>query len=116
MKYILLAFLVTVVWTFGIDIFATSNPWDAFGFIFTVGKVPAIGYAISTILPGTILLALIMVGSLFVERFFCRYLCPLGAVFAIASRLRIAKIRKPREKMRKMYDMYAELCNGHSSL
>ena len=97
-KYILLAFLVIVVWTLGIDTFTTSNPWDAFGFIFTFGKVPAIGYAISTLLPGTILLGLIMAGSLFVERFFCRYLCPLGAVFAIASRLRIAKIRKPTEK------------------
>ncbi len=32
-------------------------------------------------------LALIVAG-LFVERFFCRYLCPLGAAFAIPSRLR----------------------------
>ena len=97
-KYILLAFLVTVVWTFGIDTFTTFNPWDVFGFIFTVGKMPAIGYAAATLLPGFIILLAIMAGSLFVERFFCRYLCPLGAIFVITSRLRIAKVRKPREK------------------
>lgn len=31
----------------------------------------------------------LVVASLFVERFFCRYLCPLGAAMAIPARLRI---------------------------
>jgi NosR/NirI family nitrous oxide reductase transcriptional regulator len=30
----------------------------------------------------------LLVAGLFVERFFCRYLCPLGAALAIPSRLR----------------------------
>ena len=30
----------------------------------------------------------LLIAGLFVERFFCRYLCPLGAAFAIPSRLR----------------------------
>ncbi len=47
---------------------------------------------------GAALLLLIVVGSLFVERMFCRYLCPLGAVFALVSKFRLFKIRKPREK------------------
>jgi NosR/NirI family transcriptional regulator, nitrous oxide reductase regulator len=35
---------------------------------------------------------------MFIERFFCRYLCPLGAVFAITSKLRVFKIDKPTDK------------------
>jgi len=41
---------------------------------------------------------LIVIGSLFVERFFCRYFCPMGAIFSIASKLKIAKIKKTRTK------------------
>jgi len=37
-----------------------------------------------------VLYALILVGiGLFVERFYCRYLCPLGAALAIPARLRM---------------------------
>ena len=32
--------------------------------------------------------AALLIAGLFVERFFCRYLCPLGAAFAIPSKLR----------------------------
>lgn len=35
---------------------------------------------------------------MFIERFFCRYLCPLGAIFAVASKLRIFDISKKRDK------------------
>lgn len=47
--------------------------------------IPTVGFAV---------LLAIVVGSLFVERFFCRYLCPLGALFAVVSRKRFYKIRR----------------------
>ncbi|WP_191060273.1 4Fe-4S binding protein, partial [Geminicoccus harenae] len=41
---------------------------------------------------------LLLVASLFVERFFCRYLCPLGAALAIPARLRMFDwLRRYRE-------------------
>lgn len=39
------------------------------------------------------LLGIILVGSICIERFFCRYLCPLGAVLTIPSRLSLLKMR-----------------------
>ena len=51
----------------------------------------------SRLLIGLILLVLITIGAAFIERFFCRYLCPLGAIFAIISRLGITKINKPKD-------------------
>ncbi|GAB0058272.1 Ion-translocating oxidoreductase complex subunit G [Candidatus Magnetaquicoccaceae bacterium FCR-1] len=46
-----------------------------------------------------VLYALILIGlGLFVERFFCRYLCPLGAAIAIPGRMRIFAWLKRRRQ------------------
>lgn len=51
---------------------------------------------LSSLIIGLILLVLITIGAAFIERFFCRYLCPLGAIFSITSKLGIIKINKPK--------------------
>jgi len=38
----------------------------------------------------------LLFAGLFVERFFCRYLCPLGAVLAVAGKLRLVNVLKRR--------------------
>lgn len=39
--------------------------------------------------PFVLFAVLLLVAGLFIERFFCRYLCPLGAALAIPARLRV---------------------------
>lgn len=97
-KYALLVFLIGIVWTYGLSIFRSSDPWDAFGMLLTVGEMPDFSYVAANLTLALVILVLIIIGSFFVERFFCRYLCPLGAVFAITSKLRFATIRKPSAK------------------
>jgi polyferredoxin len=39
--------------------------------------------------PFVVYAALLLIAGLFIERFFCRYLCPLGAALAIPARMRM---------------------------
>ncbi|MFT5873631.1 MAG: NosR/NirI family nitrous oxide reductase transcriptional regulator [Clostridium sp.] len=91
-KYIVLLVLVVVVMTMESKVLDTTSPWDAFAQITNFPQV------LSDYTIGVILLLLISIGAFFVERFFCRYLCPLGAVFSIFSRIGILKIKKPTDK------------------
>jgi polyferredoxin len=94
-KYAILAVLVAAVWSFNIILFSTASPWDVFGMLATVGKAPDFSYVITNLTVGFVIFIGIVAASTVIERFFCRYLCPMGAIFAIVSKLRIAKIKKP---------------------
>ncbi|NNU77145.1 4Fe-4S binding protein [Clostridium estertheticum] len=104
-KYVVLLLLVIVVWTMGSKVLDTTSPWDAFAQITNFPQV------LSDYTIGVALLLLITIGALFVERFFCRYLCPLGAVFNILSRIGILKIKKPTDKCGK-----CRLCTNNCSM
>lgn len=91
LKYFILAFIVAGVWILALPVDSSWNPWGVFG-ILVSGNFSIISSAMSTV--GFAVLLAIVVGSLFVGRFFCRYLCPLGALFAVVSRKRFYKIRR----------------------
>jgi uncharacterized protein with FMN-binding domain len=94
-KYVLLALIIVLVWVFGVfTISSDIDPWNIFGIYASFWRLPSIKHIVSL---GGALLILIIIGSYFIERFFCRYLCPLGAFFSLISRLRIFKIKKPAE-------------------
>ncbi len=95
LKYLLLVITVVSIWT--LQIVKTDplhSPWTVFGIYSSIEGWQNLSYLLSA---GAAILAVIMILSLFIHRFFCRYLCPLGAVFALLSKFRLFKIRKPRE-------------------
>lgn len=93
LKYAVLLFVVIVVWTIALPIDSSYNPWTVFG-MYSSPK----GWTNTSVLlsVGGGLLLLIFIGSFLIERFFCRYLCPLGAIFTLLSRFRLYRIKKPR--------------------
>lgn len=91
LKYVILAFIVAGVWILALPVDSSWNPWGVFG-ILVSGNLSIISSVIPTV--GFVLFLAIVIGSLFVGRFFCRYLCPLGALFAVVSRKRLYKIRR----------------------
>ena len=72
----------------------TTGPWQVFGQYVSFGHWPGLKPLLSV---GGILLLVIFIGSLFVQRFFCRYFCPMGAIYSLISRASFLKIDKPRE-------------------
>ncbi|MEI8198765.1 MAG: 4Fe-4S binding protein [Eubacteriales bacterium] len=96
-KYIVLVVLLLLGWLAGSLSVSAISPWDAFGMLFTVGAAPALAFVLKSLLPGFVLLVLVLIASAFVERFFCRYLCPMGAFFALIPITRFMYIDKPRD-------------------
>lgn len=92
-KYLVLAYLVIGVWIFSLPLAVfTRNGRNSHGWMEGHGHMASLYGKI-----GIIILIGILAGSFFIERFFCRYLCPLGAIFTPLSKLRLFKIRRDYE-------------------
>ncbi|AWI05594.1 4Fe-4S binding protein [Clostridium drakei] len=104
-KYLILALIICFVWTMGNSTLNDYSPWNAFA------QIGNFTDAIFQYTFGFILLIFIAVGAMFIERFFCRYLCPLGAIFSIVSKISIFKINKPNDKCGK-----CRLCTNNCSM
>lgn len=90
-KYILLCAII-VLCTLGVyDRVGGWDPWSVFSF-FLARRFVLTGYW-----PGFVLLLLIVVGMACRERFFCQFLCPMGAVFALLPQLPFATLRRNPE-------------------
>lgn len=95
LKYVILLLIIVAVWTVALPVDYTYNPWNIFGMYSSLKGWGTLAGLFSV---GGMLLLLIMIGNFFVERFFCRYICPLGAIFAILSYFRLYRIKKPGDK------------------
>ena len=95
LKYLILVLIVIFIWTLAVPLSSTMNPWTVFGMYSSLSGWSSTNYLFTF---GALSLLLIIIGSVLIERFFCRYLCPLGAIFALTSKFRLFRIKKPREK------------------
>jgi polyferredoxin len=75
-KYGVLVWAVTGAAIYGVMVFRDFDPWSAL-----------INITEWTFTPGLVVLGLTLVGSLFVERPWCRYACPLGAASGLLGKL-----------------------------
>ena len=106
-KYAVLFYFIIFVWS-GVTAVKTAGPWQVFGQYVSFGHWPGLKPLLSV---GGILLLVIFIGSLFVQRFFCRYFCPMGAIYSLISRASFLKIDKPREGCGKCH-----LCTSKCSM
>lgn len=98
-KYAVLFYFIIFIWS-GVTAVKTAGPWQVFGQYVSFGHWPGL----KPLLPvGGVLLLLIFIGSLFVQRFFCRYFCPMGAIYSLISQTSFLKIDKPRKECGKCH-------------
>ena len=91
-KYVVLVLLVVSCYTGVYSKTRGMSPWDVFSMLHA-GNFKLGGYIV-----GLVLLVLILVGMAFQERFFCRVLCPMGAVFSILPVLPLFTLRRDRSE------------------
>ena len=93
LKYLLLGFFAWAVTSMAADELAAfmSSPYGVIADVKMLNFFRHIGET------GAITLGVLAVASLFIQNFWCRYLCPYGALLGIASFLSPARIRRNPE-------------------
>ena len=76
-KYVVLLAIVLLCFSGVYGKLSGWSPWDVFSMLHA-GNFHLSGYVL-----GVVLLVLIVAGMVFCNRFFCRFLCPMGAVFSL---------------------------------
>ncbi|MCL2805890.1 MAG: 4Fe-4S binding protein [Treponema sp.] len=87
-KYIVLIFITVMAWVTATLWISPYDPWGAFAHIWR-GKELFHEYA-----AGFVILLIVLAASVFIERFFCKYLCPAGTVYGIIAKISPAKIKR----------------------
>lgn len=91
MKYIVLVLILFMCYKGVYSRLGGSSPWDVFSMIRSMN--PRLdGYAV-----GLIILIAILAGMCLQERFFCRNLCPMGAVFSLLPVLPFFTLHRNRD-------------------
>ncbi|MEN8905820.1 MAG: 4Fe-4S binding protein [Clostridiales bacterium] len=91
-KYIVLVVTLFMAWKLKELWMSPFDPWAAYAHIFAGFEELKEEFLI-----GSILLIITIVGSLLVDRFFCKYLCPLGAFYAILGKLSPFRVSRNSE-------------------
>jgi polyferredoxin len=85
LKFAMLAFVLIAVWVSGEPIWASFDPMQhAFG-----GRLE--GWML-------VLVILVLVGSVFYVRFWCRYFCPMGAFLALGNKIALLHRLAPKRR------------------
>lgn len=87
LKYVVLVAILALTWHTGQLVFRPYDPWTSYAHV-SAGW----GELTDEFPIGSIILVLLLVGSLVVERTYCRYLCPFGAFLGAISRRGIVRV------------------------
>jgi len=91
-KYVVLLFIVLLCFSENGEYVAKYSPWTVFSLI------TQRNFKIGTYIAGSVLLVFIIIGMMLKERFFCQFICPLGAVFSLLPKNFLISVKKKEEK------------------
>lgn len=88
LKYIVLICVIGFCFLGKGEYVTKYSPWTVFSL------VTSRNFKLGAYIIGVVLLLLIVLGMMLKERFFCQFLCPLGAVFSLLPKLPIFHVKK----------------------
>ncbi len=93
LKYVKFAVLLIVIFFCFIGMeknVINSSPWTVFS------RFQAYALPQKTLMLGIVFFVIISIGDLLESRFFCRFLCPLGAIFSLMPVLHFSAVKRDR--------------------
>jgi ferredoxin len=87
LKYLVLVAVLVGTWTSASLVIRPYDPWVAYQHLTSAEVFTEFGI-------GLAVLGMSLVGSLLYDRFFCKYLCPMGAFLGLISRFSVFKVRR----------------------
>ena len=87
LKYAVLAFFAVWSWQAAALVMRPYDPWVAWAHLSSTRLLAEFGI-------GLAVLVVSLAGSLVYERFFCKYLCPTGALLGLLSRVSLFRIKR----------------------
>lgn len=87
LKYAVFAFFLLWTWQAAELVMRPYDPWVAWAHLTAADRFTTYGV-------GLVVLVASLAGSLVYERFFCKYLCPAGALLGLLSRVSFLNIRR----------------------
>ena len=109
-KYLVLLFIVAMCVNNQYSKLSGTDPWEVFSRL-TALKLPPHGFGV-----GILLFVLILIGMALQSRFFCQFLCPMGAVFALLPVLPFAHLHRDSENCIPSCNACANRCPVHLKL
>ncbi len=91
LKYLVLAGVTGLTWVAGTLVIRPYDPWVAF--MHLSSDELWTGFWV-----GALILFGSLIASVFYDRFFCKYLCPMGALYGLVSKLGLYRVRRDESK------------------
>ena len=91
-KYLVLVFVLVLCFMGNVGTVNKNSPWTVFSLVIS-GKIPGTEY-----IAAGVLMLLIICGMAVKERFFCQFLCPMGALFSLMPVLPTGQLVRDTEK------------------
>ncbi|MCX4327973.1 MAG: 4Fe-4S binding protein [Lachnospiraceae bacterium] len=104
LKYIILALIIVLCFAGSYSVFASNSPWIVFS------KLRALELHTGFPLAGIIVFILVIAGMCVTERFFCQFLCPMGALFALLPVIKWQYPHKRKDKCLEGCSLCARNC------
>lgn len=91
LKYVILFLVLLLCFLQKGSLITENSPWTVFSLL------TARNFSISAYPVAVILLLFIIIGMAIQERFFCQFLCPMGAVFSLLPELPVFRLKRKGE-------------------
>lgn len=109
-KYLVLLVIVVLCFFGKFDTVQSASPWTVFSMLHNFN------FSLGRYIPGLVILLLIVIGMCLEDRFFCRFLCPMGAVFTLVPVLPIFGLVRERDNCIKGCSACTKKCPSNIEL